>query len=117
MDGSVAGPRQSPLRLRGWTLGTVQQESTATGLDSGGLMRTFWDGDLHRWTAVEVVPLYGMQEVWGSNLHSSTPGQKCISNNESASGPPAGHSEGQDRLPDGLLTSGCVPIGQRWARL
>jgi len=35
-------------------------------------MRTFWDGDLHRWTRVDVLPLYGMQEVWGSNPHSST---------------------------------------------
>src|ERR1017187_6200708 len=39
----------------------VQHENTATGLDSGGLMRTSWDGDLHRCTAVDVLPLYGMQ--------------------------------------------------------
>src|ERR1039457_1716936 len=62
----------SPLSSHGWRLGTVQHESTATGLDSGGLQRTSWDADLHRWTAVDVVPLYGMQEVWGSNPHSST---------------------------------------------
>ena len=54
------------------TVGGVQHESTATCLDSGGLVRTLRDGDLHRWTAVDVVPLYGMQEVWGSNPHSST---------------------------------------------
>ena len=54
------------------TDGGVQHESTATCLDSGGLMRTLWDGDLRRWTCVDVLPLYGMQEVWGSNPHSST---------------------------------------------
>ena len=53
-----------------------KHESTATGLDSGGLMRTSRDSDLHRCTSVDVLPLYGMQEVWGSNPHSSTPGQK-----------------------------------------
>jgi hypothetical protein len=26
-----------------------------------------WDGDLRGWTRVDVVPLYGMQEVWGSS--------------------------------------------------
>jgi len=30
-------------------------------------MRTSSDGDLHRCTTVDVLPLYGMQEVWGSN--------------------------------------------------
>jgi hypothetical protein len=30
------------------------------------------DGDLRLGTCVDVVPLYGMQEVWGSNPHSST---------------------------------------------
>ena len=50
----------------------VQHESTATGLDSGGLVRTSWDGDLHRWTAVDVLPLDGMQEVSGSSPLSST---------------------------------------------
>ena len=69
---SVRLQEQSPLSLHRWTLGTVQHESTATGLDSGGLMRTFWDGNLHRCTSVDVLPLYGMQEVWGSNPHSST---------------------------------------------
>jgi hypothetical protein len=29
-------------------------------------------GDLQRWTAVDGLPLDGMQEVWGSNPHSST---------------------------------------------
>ena len=51
---------------------SVQHESTATGLNSGRLMRTSWDSDLRRWTPVDVLPLYGMQEVWGSNPHSST---------------------------------------------
>jgi hypothetical protein len=50
----------------------VQHESTATGVDSGGLVRTSWAGDLRVWTAVDVLPLDGMQEVWGSNPHSST---------------------------------------------
>ena len=35
-------------------------------------MRTSWDGDLHRWTAVDVLPLDGMQEVSGSSPLSST---------------------------------------------
>ena len=51
---------------------SVQHESTATGLDTGGLAGTPWDGDLHRCTTVDVVPLYGMQEARGSNPHSST---------------------------------------------
>ena len=66
----------TPLGSHGWRLGTVQHESTATCLDSGGLMRTSWDGDLRRWTRVDGLPLYGMQEVWGSNPHSSTPAQR-----------------------------------------
>jgi hypothetical protein len=66
----------SPLSSHRWKLGTVQHESTATDLDRSGLVRTFWDGDLHRWTAVDVLPLYGMQEVWGSNPHSSTSAQR-----------------------------------------
>ena len=33
---------------------------------------TLEDGDLPRWTRVDVLPLDGMQEVWGSNPHSST---------------------------------------------
>jgi hypothetical protein len=37
-----------------------------------------WDGDLRGWTRVDVVPLYGMQEVWGSSPLSSTPGQGHI---------------------------------------
>ena len=35
-------------------------------------MRTAWDGDLHRCTAVDVLPVDGMQEVRGSNPLSST---------------------------------------------
>jgi hypothetical protein len=50
----------------------VQQESTATGLDPGGLGCTSRDGDLRLRTPVDGLPLDGMQEVWGSNPHSST---------------------------------------------
>ena len=53
----------------GWP---VQRESTATGADLTGLVRTLWDGDLHRRTAVDVLPADGMQEVRGSNPRSST---------------------------------------------
>jgi hypothetical protein len=53
----------------------VQQESTATGLDAGGPEWTREDGDLRLYTLVDGLPLDGMQEVWGSNPHSST-GQK-----------------------------------------
>jgi hypothetical protein len=34
----------------------VQQESTATGADLTGRAHTLWDGDLHRSTAVDVLP-------------------------------------------------------------
>jgi hypothetical protein len=37
-----------------------------------GRARTSWDGDLHRRTAVDVLPADGMQEVRGSNPRSST---------------------------------------------
>ena len=60
-------------------LSAVQQESTATGPDSGGLMRTSRDGDLRGWTRADVLPADGMQEVRGSNPRSST-GQKRNSN-------------------------------------
>src|SRR5216684_4173127 len=53
----------------------VQQESTATGPDAGGPEWTREDGDLRLHTRVDGLPLDGMQEVWGSNPHSST-GQK-----------------------------------------
>jgi hypothetical protein len=35
-------------------------------------MRTAWDGDLHRSTAVDVLPVDGMQEARGSSPLSST---------------------------------------------
>jgi hypothetical protein len=54
------------------TLRAVQQESTATGLDVGGPAWTRVDGDLHRDTLVDGLPLDGMQEVRSSNLLSST---------------------------------------------
>jgi len=50
----------------------VQHESTATGAHLAGLVRTLGDGDLHRRTAVDVLPADGMQEVRGSNPLSST---------------------------------------------
>ena len=53
----------------------VQQEGTATGRDHGGLAGTREDGDLHRDTAMDVLPPDGMQEVSGSSPLSST-GQK-----------------------------------------
>ena len=53
----------------GWP---VQQESTATGADLAGLVRTPWDGDLRGQTLVDVLPADGMQEVRGSNPRSST---------------------------------------------
>ena len=66
-----SGAHWEPGRA-GWP---VQQESTATGADLTGRARTSWDGDLHRRTAVDVLPADGMQEVRGSNPLSSTPGQ------------------------------------------
>src|ERR1035438_906110 len=62
----------SALLHRGGGHRAVQQRSTATCLDSGGLLGTCRDGDLRRWTSVDGLPLDGMQEVWGSNPHSST---------------------------------------------
>ena len=70
-----SGAHWEPDRA-GWP---VQQESTATGADLTGRARTSWDGDLHRRTAVDVLPADGMQEVRGSNPLSST-GQKRNSN-------------------------------------
>jgi hypothetical protein len=67
-----SGAHWEPDRA-GWP---VQQESTATGADLTGRARTSWDGDLHRSTAVDVLPADGMQEVRGSNPRSSTLGQK-----------------------------------------
>jgi hypothetical protein len=61
-----------PIDLRGQGFESVQHESTATGADLTGLVRTPWDGDLHRRTAVDVLPADGMQEVRGSNPRSST---------------------------------------------
>ena len=63
-----SGAYREPGRA-GWP---VQQESTATGADLTGRARTSWDGDLHRRTAVDVLPADGMQEVRGSNPRSST---------------------------------------------
>jgi hypothetical protein len=53
-------------------MAAVQQESTATGADAGGLAGTRGDGDLRVWTRVDVLPPDGMQEVSGSSPLSST---------------------------------------------
>src|SRR6266516_573838 len=50
----------------------VQQESTATGADVGGRAGTREDGDLRRYTLVDVLPGDGMQEARGSSPLSST---------------------------------------------
>ena len=60
-------------------VGLVQHGSTATRTDRGGRAGTGEDGDLHRWTRVDVLPPDGMQEVRSSNLLSST-AQKHNSN-------------------------------------
>ena len=64
---------------RSWTPGGPPGEystkSTGTRPDPGGLECMLQDGDLQRWTRVDGLPADGMQEVWGSNPHSST-GQK-----------------------------------------
>jgi hypothetical protein len=70
-----AGSGRPGAQLMGEGQRLVQQESTATGPDAGGPGCTLLDGDLRRWTAVDGLPLDGMQEVWGSNPHSSTPAQ------------------------------------------
>ncbi len=67
----VALAGQSPIGGAGRG-GPVQQESTATGVDAGGPEWTRADGGLHRDTRMDGLPLDGMQEVWGSNPHSST---------------------------------------------
>jgi hypothetical protein len=51
----------------------VQHGSTATGADESALLCTGEDADQRLWTRVDVLPADGMQEVWGSNPHSSTP--------------------------------------------
>jgi hypothetical protein len=95
----------------------VQQESTATGPDGGGQKRTFQDDDLRRWTVMDVLPADGMQEVWGSNPHSS-PLQKHNSNGSNA----AYSSKVQQRRPVGSRTSVLVRsareegLGPNWAR-
>jgi len=73
----VALAGQSPIGGAGRG-GPVQQESTATGVDAGGPEWTRADGGLHRDTRMDGLPLDGMQEVWGSNPHSST-GQRTKS--------------------------------------
>jgi hypothetical protein len=50
-------------------------------------VRTSWDGDLRLYTCVDGLPLDGMQEVWGSNPHSSTAGQRHNPNSEPVSNP------------------------------
>jgi hypothetical protein len=71
-----AGSGRPGAQLVGEGRQVVQQESTATGLDAGGPERTREDGDLRLYTRVDGLPLDGMQEVWGSNPHSSTAVQR-----------------------------------------
>jgi len=47
-----------------------QQGSTATDLDAGGRAGTRGDGDLRRYTRVDVLPLDGTQEVRSSKVKS-----------------------------------------------
>jgi hypothetical protein len=70
-QGFIWGTTGAPLGLPAG-MATVQQKSTATGADAGGLAATREDGDLHRWTRVDVLPPDGMQEVSGSSPLSST---------------------------------------------
>src|ERR1700733_14364741 len=53
-------------------MAAVQHGSTATHPDACGRAGTREDGDLHRWTCVDVLPPDGMQEVSGSSPLSST---------------------------------------------
>ena len=93
----AAGLFRTPSVWLGGRAG-VQHESTATGLDAGGPERTRGDGDLHRDTQVDGLPLDGMQEVWGSNPPSSTAGQRPFTKSAVGALPlPEGHFEGQDR--------------------
>src|ERR1700722_6703310 len=73
---------EARLGLPAW-MAAVQQESTATHPDAGGLAGTREDGDLQGWTPVDVLPPDGMQEVSGSSPLSST-GQKPNSNNSNS---------------------------------
>jgi hypothetical protein len=87
MPGSLGEHRGRVLEGSGWS-GVhwepdragwpVQQESTATGADLTGQAHTSWDGDLHRRTSVDVLPVDGMQEVRGSNPRSSTFFRICV---------------------------------------
>ena len=88
----------------GWP---AQQESTATGADLTGLVRTSWDGDLHRRTAVDVLPADGMQEVRGSNPRSST-GQKRNSNCSNGEYSSKVQQHGRRYLRPGQLGSGSA---------
>jgi hypothetical protein len=61
----VLSSRREELRI-------VQQGSTATGRDGGGLVCIVRHGDLRLRTPVDGLPLDGMQEVSGSSPLSST---------------------------------------------
>jgi hypothetical protein len=50
--------------------GSVPQQTIATGPDAGTLAGTREDGDLHRWTVVDVLSPDGMQEVRSPNSDS-----------------------------------------------
>jgi len=75
--GSASSPRRAGTGLGHRrpecdVLQGVQRGSTATGADEGVRRCTGQDGDLRGCTRVDGLPADGMQEVWGSNPHSST---------------------------------------------
>jgi len=77
----VTGEHAQRLRLPE-PAADAQHASTATGADWRALQRIPWDGDLRRWTPVDGLPADVMQEVWGSNPHSSTSQFKAINSNK-----------------------------------
>jgi hypothetical protein len=103
--GRPAVPAELPVGARRYGVEprSVQQESTATGPDVDGPGWTLWDDDLQGRTPVDVLPADGMQEVWGSNPHSST-AQRRNSNDSKAEY----SSKVQQRRPVGSRTSVLV---------
>ena len=60
------------VSLGSTAVGFLEGSDWSGAADLTGLVRTLWDGDLHRRTAADVLPADGMQEVRGSNPLSST---------------------------------------------
>jgi hypothetical protein len=89
----------------------VQQGSTATSADEGRRRCTFRDGDLRERTPADVLRGDGMQEVWGSNPHSSTV-QRLNSNGSNT----AYSSKVQQRRPASSRTSVLVQSGRGTGR-